>query len=121
MTTYYSLDDGELRISRDDPSFEWQGRVDSMPVVHVHPSPDGSTAVLLLEAPTGAAPVQNLVEVDAEANVVWRGELPSDTSADCFVRFDVEEKGDISAATWSGYRVVLSGATGQLLDRRFTK
>ncbi len=121
MTTHYSLDSGELRISRDDPPFEWQGLVDSLTVVEVHPLADGAEALVLLDAPRGITPVQNLVKVDAEAHVVWRGELPTDTQGDCFVNLAVEEAGNVSASTWSGYQVVLSRQTGRLLERRFTK
>lgn len=121
MTTYYSLADGELRISRDDPRSEWQGQVDSMRVSEVSPLPGSSGALLLLEAPPGTTSVENLVKVDAEANVVWRGELPAGTPGDCFVGFEVEATGNVFASTWSGYRVVLSGETGRLLERRFTK
>lgn len=121
MTTYYSLEDGELRISRDAPAFEWRGQVDSMSVSEVSPSPDGSSAILLLDTPVGTGHVRNLVKVDTEAHVLWRGELPGEEPGDCFVSFSVDATGNVSAATWSGYRVVLSGATGELLDRRFTK
>lgn len=121
MTTYYSLADGELQISRDDPPFEWQGRLDSMPVVEVHPLADGAEALLLLDAPPGTSAVRNLVKIDATANIVWRGELPTTTQADCFVSLDLAPSGDVSASTWSGYRVVLSRETGRLMDRVFTK
>ena len=121
MRTDYSLVNGELRISRDDPTFEWQGRVDSMVVSEVRPVPDGSGVVVLLEAPPGTAQVRNLVKVDNTAHIAWRGELPADTSGDCFVSFIILGDGSVSAATWSGFRVTLSRETGQVLDQRFTK
>lgn len=121
MTTYYSLANGELRLSRDDPTFEWRGHVDSMPVAEIRPLPDDSGALLLLEPPAGTTRVRNLVKVNAEARVIWRGELPDGSSGDCFVSLEVEESGDVSASTWSGYRVILSRETGRLLDRQFTK
>lgn len=61
------------------------------------------------------------LKLDADAHVIWRGELPTDTPGDCFVSVDVEESGNVSASTWSGYRVVLASETGRILHRRFTK
>lgn len=51
MTTHYSLVKGELRISCDEPPFEWQGQVDSMPVIGVYALPGSSAVLLLLDAP----------------------------------------------------------------------
>lgn len=121
MMTFYSLIDGELRIARDDPPFEWHGKVDSMPVLEVSPASDGSSVILLLDPPPCAAPVQNLVKLDAEGNVVWRGELPAALPGDCFVSFSVAGSGRVLASTWGGHKVALSGETGEVLNRRFTK
>lgn len=118
---FYSLEHGDLRISRDDPRREWRGRIDAMPAVEVRPSVDGASAIVLLEPPSGASHVRNLVKVNADAEVLWRGELPGDGPSDCFVGFSAADDGDVVASTWSGYRVLLSGDTGVLLVRHFTK
>ncbi|WP_248582727.1 hypothetical protein [Nocardioides sp. InS609-2] len=109
---FYSLDGGDLRIARDDPPFEWRGRIDELPVIEVQPVLDGAFAIVLLEPPAGAVQVCNLVKVSSEAEVLWRGELPGDEAADCFVGFSVHADGNVSASTWSGYRVLLARGSG---------
>lgn len=119
--TFYTLDGGDLRISREDPPIEWRGRIDAMTVVEVQPSADGASAVVLMEPPAGSASVRNLVKVNANAEILWRGELPSGATGDSFVSFSAGADGAISASTWSGYRVLLSVDSGILLDQEFTK
>lgn len=118
----YSIEAGDLRILRATPPIEWRGRIDTTAAVEVHPSSDGSTAIVLLEPPNGQSHSRNLVKVNTDAEVVWRGELPDQTSSDCFLAVHVSPDGDtIEAWTWSGYRVLLSTDSGTLLDSSFTK
>jgi hypothetical protein len=119
---FYALDGGDLRISRDDPPFEWRGRFDGLPVEEVQPLGDGEAALVLLEAPPGWKSVQNLLRVTSGAEIQWRGELPWGTGgADRFVEFSGSVDGDVTAWTFSCYRVTLSGESGRLLTKVFTK
>ena len=77
--------------------------------------------MVLLDVPSGWGQVQNLVRVEPDGRISWRGELPSGSGTDSFVDFDVDQDGDISAQTWSGYRVRLAGRDGRLLESIFTK
>jgi len=66
---------------------------------------------------------RNLVRVDEHGDVMWRAELPAGTGADCFVdlRSIDAPAGEVTATTWSGYVVILSGETGRLLSSQFVK
>jgi hypothetical protein len=118
---YFTLREGELRISRDEPPFEWEGRPDGLSVLEARVTADGRAAVVLLDAPAGTGHVRNLVRIEADAQISWRGELPDVEPTDSFVDFEFVLGGDIAAATWSGYSVLLSGHNGQLLRKHFTK
>ena len=77
---------------------------------------------MLLRAPAGWKSFDNLLKVTSRAEIQWRGELPWGTGgADCFTEFSVSVNGDVTAWTFSGYCVTLSGASGKLLHRVFTK
>lgn len=119
--TFFALSHGALRISRGDPPFEWVGRPDGMDVLEVRLVEGEDAALVLLDAPTGWGHVSNLVRVEGDTRVSWRGQLPPSGATDCFVGFDIEEDGSVRASTWSGYRVRLSGDDGHLVDSEFTK
>lgn len=118
---YFTVRDGVLRISRDDPPTEWEGLPDGRSVLDLRLTADAEAAVVLLDVPSGWGQVQNLVRVEPDGRISWRGELPSGNGTDSFVDFDLDQDGDISAQTWSGYRVRLAGQDGRLLESVFTK
>lgn len=98
----------------------WHGAPLGCPVETVEYIPDSDRAVVLLDymcgRPTG--PYQNLICVDCKGEVVWCAQLPTNT--DAYVSFDL--RGDeLLANSWSGYRVHVDIATGQLLESKFTK
>lgn len=121
MTAWLSVDDGRLRVSCDQPSFEWEGLLDGLSVLDLIVLPSGAPAVVLLAPPAGPGPVRNLVGVASDATVSWRAEPPTLGESDAFVSIEADQDGLISASTWSGYRVLVSPETGNTLRQEFTK
>lgn len=76
MTTYFSIDDGDLRISRDLPSFECRGRPDGLAVTEFHMVPDCTAAIVLLDPPLRSRRVRNLVKVGSGSDILWHAQLP---------------------------------------------
>lgn len=118
---YFAVSDGLLRISHGDPPTTWEGRPDGLDVVDLRSTHDGRGAIVLLDAPVGGGRVRNLVRIEEDGSVSWRGELPPDAATDCYVAMDLLDDGDVSASTWSGHRVRLGAEDGQLLGSEFTK
>jgi len=118
----FSVIDRQLLIV-DSPSGDviWHGPPLGLPVEEVQAIPGTDTAVVLLDymaQPSGS--FENLISVDYQGAVVWRAQLPSGSSTDAYVSFDLE--GDqLIAHAWSGHRVILDAATGQIRDSKFTK
>ncbi len=121
MTTWVSVRDGRLRVSGDDPLFEWEGLVDGLTVLDLIVLRPGDSAVVLLDPPAGQRPVRNLVGLASDATIRWRAELPAAGGSDAFVSIEVGQDGLIGASTWSGYRVLVSPDTGAILHQEFTK
>lgn len=121
MTTWFSPHDGRLRVSRDDPSFEWEGLLDGLPVRDLIALPSGTSAIVLLDPPAGYRSVSNLVCVGSDAEVLWRAELPTSGESDIYVSIEMYEDGLVGAATWNCYQVLIAPDTGALIRQRFTK
>lgn len=121
MTAWFSVRDGRLRVSRDDPLFEWEGLLDGLPVLDLIALSSGTSAVVLLDPPAGHTEVRNLVGVGPDAHVSWRAELPTTGESDAYVSIELTEDGLIAASTWSGYRILISPKTGALIGQEFTK
>ena len=121
MTTWFSVHDGRLRVSCDDPLLEWEGLIDGLPASDLIALPSAASAIVLLDPPAGHAAVRNLVQVGCDAQVFWRAELPTTGESDAFVSIELAENGLIAASTWSGYRVVISPDTGASISQEFTK
>lgn len=119
--SYFSVSDGVLTISSDDPVELWTGLPDGLPVLDLRADPDGRSAVVLLDPPAGGGRVRNLVRIVSSGEVAWRGELPETGPADAFVGLDIGIDGVVMAVTWSGYRVRLHPVTGRILGQEFTK
>ena len=121
MTTWFSVHDGRLRVSRADASADWEGLLDGLPVLDLIALPSGASAIVLLDPPPGHETARNLVGVGSDAHVSWRAELPMTGESDAFVSIELAEDGLIAASTWSGYRVLISPDTGALVGQEFTK
>ncbi len=118
---FFSIEDGALTISSGDTDGAWTGFPDGMSVLELHLDSDGSSAFVLLDAPIGGGRVSNLVRISSAAEIMWRGELPEAEPTDAFVSLQIDVDGAVLASTWSGYRVRLDPASGQLLSEVFTK
>lgn len=121
MTTWFSVHDGRLRVTCDDPSFEQEDLVDGLPVLDLIALPSDASAIVLLEPPAGHAAVRNLVRVESDAEVSWRAELRTTGDLDVFVSIEMGHDGLIGASTWNGYRVLVSPDTGDVVKQDFTK
>jgi len=76
--------------------------------------------ITLLDALSGTGRHRNIVRVADDGSVVWRAELPPGSQPDAYVAVSVSDT-EISASSWSGYRVVLDAETGQILRSDFVK
>jgi len=102
-------------------SVVWQGRPLRLPVEEVQGLPGGSRAIVLLDYTSGPdGPFANLLCVACDGELVWRAELPSGSSTEAYVSFDLT--GDaLLANSWTGHRVQLDIATGRMIQSAFTK
>lgn len=118
---YFSVLDGELRIAGGSSPAEWRGRPDGLNVIDLQVTADHQSAVVLLDAPAGSGHVNNLIRIEGDGEISWRGELPTGSPTDCFVGFRLDPDGAVLASTWSGYQVRLSAHSGKLERSDFTK
>ena len=99
----------------------WSGRLQGLPVERVEQIDASTDAIVLLDyaaAPSG--PSQNLVRVRANGKIAWTADLPTNSSTDAYVAFDLDG-GVLAANSWSGHRVQLDRETGRIVDKVFTK
>ncbi|HVZ87866.1 MAG TPA: hypothetical protein VHG72_12905 [Polyangia bacterium] len=99
----------------------WSGRLQGLPVEQAQQIDATTEAIVLLDyaaAPSG--PSQNLVRVHSNGEIAWTADLPTSSSTDAYVAFELD--GEVLAAnSWSGHRVHLDRDTGRIVDRVFTK
>ena len=98
----------------------WRGRPDRMPVWQVAGMTDSADCLVLLEywQRTGYA-YQNLLRCRPSGSIVWRAELP-DRGADAYVKMHWSGQ-RLTAASWSGFEVVLDVNSGRVVTQTFTK
>src|SRR5262245_12486852 len=118
----FTILDRQLLIT--DPATghtRWHGLPLGLPVEEVQPMQAPDRAIVLLDylaRPTG--PNQNLICVDCDGRVVWQAALPTSSSPESFVSFEL--LGDqLFANCWSGWRVAIDPTTGDILRAAFTK
>jgi|GEM_PF-3364873 len=84
----------------------------------------GGLLVVLLDPDSGLelpGQFQNLRAYDAGGLEIWRAELPTSTSSDCFVALTGGDAHSVSARSFSGYRVTIDPATGHATESEFVK
>jgi hypothetical protein len=99
----------------------WAGKPLDAAVADVKAVPGSDRAVVLLDymaVPNG--PFQNLICVSPEGTVVWAAPLPSISSTEAYVSFDLGID-ELRANSWDGYRVHIDLASGEILQKTFTK
>jgi outer membrane protein assembly factor BamB len=118
----FTVIDRQLLIT--DPAtgqVRWHGSPLGLPVEEVRPLLTADRAIVLLDymaGPTG--PRQNLICVDCDGQVVWQAALPSSSSPEAFVSFELV--GDqLFANSWSGWGVAIDPLTGDIRGAEFTK
>lgn len=89
MTTWFSLADARLRVSRDDPPFSWEGLLAGLPVLDLVQLESGTSAIVLLDPPAGDGAVRNLLAVGSDAQVAWPAQLPTAGESHAFVSIEV--------------------------------
>lgn len=108
-------------LDRTTGLVRWHGFPLGAPVEEVEPVSDASHAIVLLDYMSGSlGPFENLVCVDCDGSLVWQAELPSTSSTEAYVSFELAY-GRLTANSWSGYSVELDPRTGKLITSTFTK
>jgi hypothetical protein len=117
----FSVIDRQLLIVDPTGRVRWHGMPLGWPVEEVAPLPGTARAVVLLDyMATPTVPLENLLCVDCDGQMIWRARLPTTSSAEAYISFELI--GDrLFANTWSGQRVTLDPVTGEVLDSRFAK
>jgi len=64
---------------------------------------------------------ENLRAYRADGSEIWRGELPTSTSSDCFVSLTGGDSRSVVGRSFSGYRTVMDVATGRVEQTEFLK
>jgi len=116
----FSLVADELQIDNGAGVVLWSGKPQGYAVSAVLPGVRSDDCLVLLNPDAQRqGPFRNLLRVSSNGAVVWNAQLPTRES-DCYtsVRW-VEDS--IVANSWTGYRVVIDGATGDVLNSSFTK
>ena len=87
--------------------------------VKVVPGQDKSVVLLdYITQPDG--PYPNLLCVSSSGAIVWTADLPTASSTDAYVSFDLGH-GVIHANSWSGYMVDIDIQSGALSGKVYTK
>ena len=81
--------------------------------------PDGSKVFLYDMPPEGAHVISNLTCETADGTMLWSAS-PGQFGPDAFVRICIDDD-ELTANTWSGYRLWLDPGSGREVRRDFTK
>jgi hypothetical protein len=119
--TVFTMHRGRL-ISWDliSGDLRWDGRPLGVAVRIVRSVPGEARAIVMLDRATARSPGPcgrgNLASVDGDGRVRWVADLPTDGVPDRYLSFDLDGD-EIAAQSWSGYRVRLDLATGEIVDK----
>lgn len=115
----FSIVGGSLQVW-DGASLRWVGKPRGLEVLEIRRVPDADDVLVLLEPGNGWKAVRNIIRFSHLGEVLWEGELPQQSGADCFTTLQISD-GDVIANTWSGNRVRLDLDDGHLIESAFTK
>lgn len=97
----------------------WHGEIDEVPAVRALGIPNSEDAIVLLDYMAKRGAFANLVRIGPDGAVRWRAQLPTSDPSDAYVNFELN--GRLSANSWTGHRVVLDIATGEIKESDFVK
>ncbi len=117
--TYSVIERAVLAVDSQSGQVLWHGQPDDAPVVSVMAVPDGEDAIVLLDYMAKRGAFSNLVRIGPDGAVRWRAQLPTSELSEAYVEADLDIR--LTAASWSGHRVVLDLATGRILRSDFAK
>jgi outer membrane protein assembly factor BamB len=120
--TVYGLDDGTITATDASGAVVWTGRPLGARVVDIAVlGAIGAVIALLDYMEMGSGPAKNLIRIDREGTVVWQAPLPTSELSDAYVDFSLDSEGLVSANSWSGWRVRLDAASGEIIEKLFAK
>ncbi len=118
----YSIKDHQLVITDSETGETcWSGLPLGAPVSDAKAVPGTDRAVVLLDylaQPNG--PFRNLICVAADGTVIWTAELPTSSSTEAYVSFDLDVDG-LHANSWECYWARIALDSGEILDQVFIK
>jgi hypothetical protein len=81
----------------------------------------GDKIVLLKFRPSGDKTQENLVRLRANGALVWKAEPPEASAGDSWVAAEWVPDVGLVANSWSCWRVRIDPATGESIEKEFTK
>lgn len=112
--------DGVLTIDAGTGSPRSIQQIDEMFISSALPLENA--VVLILQKSKSWGTVENLVCLDAQADVVWRAPvLDSSPYPKEYSSVALSEEGFLTAHTWGGVKATLDPATGRVLSEEFVK
>lgn len=109
----------ELTIYAANGDILYRGKPEGYSVEKANITETG-TVVLLKYSEKKYGSFENLLLLTQDGTVLWRAELPTSSSTDAYVDFELRNS-RLFANSWSCYRVEIDMRTGRILNREFTK
>ena len=99
-----------------------EGRAMDAPILQAAALPDGGALTLYDWMACEVRDGRNLVRMDVSGREIWRAEptLFGSNQNDCFTKFELDGD-DLTAWTWSCFRVSVDLGSGIVRTREFTK
>jgi hypothetical protein len=121
-STIYSLRDGLITVTDAAGQLLWAGRPLGVSVKAIAALSTLDAVIVLLDyMEMGRGQVKNLIRLERDGRVAWQASLPTREPSDCYVDFSLGSGSHISASSWSGWRVLLDPASGEIEEKAFTK
>lgn len=110
----------ELTIYSGGGDILYRGKPEGYPVEKATIFDGVHVIVLLKYREKKYGSFENLLLLKSDGRVAWRAQLPSPSSTDSYLDFEVKEN-RLFANSWSCYRVEIDLKTGRILQSEFTK